>query len=72
MTEDERAALEGERFQSLSLQRHQQNTAAELSAVQAEFCEACGNGIPKARRLALPGVRLCIECKRAEELERRR
>jgi len=27
-----------------------------------EHCEACGNGIPEARRKALPGVRLCIHC----------
>lgn len=26
------------------------------------FCEACGETIPEARRRALPGVRLCLEC----------
>ena len=25
-------------------------------------CEECGEPIPLARRLAMPGVRLCIEC----------
>jgi phage/conjugal plasmid C-4 type zinc finger TraR family protein len=25
-------------------------------------CEECGEPIPPARRLAMPGVRLCIEC----------
>lgn len=25
-------------------------------------CEECGNVIPPARRRALPGVRLCVEC----------
>ncbi len=25
-------------------------------------CEGCGNGIPEARRKAVPGVRLCIGC----------
>ena len=25
-------------------------------------CEECGEAIPPARRLALPGVRLCIAC----------
>jgi phage/conjugal plasmid C-4 type zinc finger TraR family protein len=25
-------------------------------------CEECGNGIPEARREALPGVRLCVGC----------
>ncbi|MCC5880733.1 MAG: DksA/TraR family C4-type zinc finger protein [Idiomarina sp.] len=27
-----------------------------------EFCAECDEPIPKARREALPGVRLCIEC----------
>ncbi len=27
-----------------------------------EICEACDNQIPKARRDAVPGVRLCINC----------
>lgn len=25
-------------------------------------CEECGNPIPAARRKAVPGVRLCIQC----------
>jgi phage/conjugal plasmid C-4 type zinc finger TraR family protein len=25
-------------------------------------CEECGNAIPDARRMAVPGVRLCISC----------
>ena len=27
-----------------------------------EECEECGEPIPPARRLAMPGVRLCVEC----------
>ncbi|MBR2328946.1 MAG: DksA/TraR family C4-type zinc finger protein [Clostridia bacterium] len=27
-----------------------------------EECEECGEPIPMARRLAIPGVRLCLEC----------
>jgi len=30
-------------------------------------CEECGAPIPEARRRALPGVRLCIECQKAED-----
>jgi phage/conjugal plasmid C-4 type zinc finger protein, TraR family len=33
-----------------------------------EFCEECDEEIPPARRQALPGVRLCVECQ--TELER--
>lgn len=31
----------------------------------AEFCEECGDPIPEARRLALPGVKLCTTCQTA-------
>lgn len=27
-----------------------------------EYCEECGEAIPEARRRAVPGVRLCVEC----------
>lgn len=30
-------------------------------------CEECGAMIPKARRLAVPGVRLCIICQQAQD-----
>jgi len=32
------------------------------SGVSLEYCEQCDVGIPEARRLAVPGVRLCIAC----------
>lgn len=32
-------------------------------------CEDCGKTIPEARRKAVPGVRLCIECQ--AEIDRR-
>jgi len=32
-------------------------------------CEECGETIPKARREAVPGVRLCINCQEAEDKE---
>ncbi len=28
----------------------------------AEFCDECGNAIPEARRMAVPGVQHCISC----------
>lgn len=28
----------------------------------AEFCDECDEPIPEARRQAIPGVRLCVEC----------
>jgi phage/conjugal plasmid C-4 type zinc finger TraR family protein len=32
-------------------------------------CEECGEPIPEARRLALPGVRLCLKCQEARDRE---
>lgn len=33
----------------------------------AEECEECGDEIPLARRLAIPGVQLCVFCKEKQE-----
>lgn len=32
-----------------------------------EECEECGEEIPEARRIAIPGVTLCIHCKTKQE-----
>ena len=34
-----------------------------------QYCEECGEKIPEGRRLALPGVRLCISCQ--EEVDKK-
>lgn len=36
-------------------------TAGRLEGESAQVCP-CGETIPEARRAALPGVRLCVEC----------
>ncbi len=36
-----------------------------------EFCEDCGEEIPLARRQALPGVRLCVDCQSEAEKSQR-
>lgn len=33
----------------------------------AKVCEECGEPIPEQRRVAVPGVQLCIACQRLEE-----
>jgi phage/conjugal plasmid C-4 type zinc finger TraR family protein len=33
-------------------------------------CEACDAPIPAARRKAVPGVRLCVNCQEAQDAER--
>ena len=32
-----------------------------------EHCEECGAAIPVARRKAVPGVRLCVDCQAAHD-----
>lgn len=32
-------------------------------------CEECGTTIPEARRKAIPGVRLCVECQQKKDLK---
>jgi len=32
-----------------------------------EHCEECGAKIPEARRLAVPGVRLCVACQSEQD-----
>lgn len=33
----------------------------------AEFCVECDEPIPEARRVAIPGVKLCIDCQKARD-----
>jgi phage/conjugal plasmid C-4 type zinc finger TraR family protein len=33
----------------------------------AEYCDDCGEPVPKKRRAALPGVRTCIACQSARD-----
>lgn len=39
-----------------------------FQGISATHCEHCGEAIPEGRRLALPGVALCVPCK--EHVER--
>ena len=33
----------------------------------AKYCDVCGDEIPEARRLALPGTRTCVACQSARD-----
>ena len=37
-----------------------------------ERCEECDANIPAARRAAVPGVRLCVDCQEERDQEQRR
>ncbi|WMC11608.1 DksA/TraR family C4-type zinc finger protein [Oceanimonas pelagia] len=48
-----------------------QNARRRLGAGDSlRHCEECDAPIPEARRQAVPGVRLCIECQGKEEKQR--
>lgn len=36
----------------------------------ATECDDCGADIPEARRLAVPGCRLCVDCQGLREVKR--
>lgn len=38
-----------------------------LGAVSAAECAACDEPIPEARRRAVPGVQLCVDCQARQE-----
>lgn len=35
--------------------------------ISAQWCEDCGEAIPHARRLAVQGCQLCIDCQQIRE-----
>ncbi|WP_337083848.1 TraR/DksA family transcriptional regulator [Enterobacter kobei] len=55
------------------LQRNAALSAHRLnrSAVSAEHCEECGEGIPAQRRAAVPGCQTCADCQGVIELRKK-
>jgi len=47
-----------------NVRRQLAKQALEPSATE---CEECGDEIPEARRLAIPGCKLCVFCKEKQE-----
>lgn len=50
------------REEALAAQAKRAGFSGKHTADSAKFCEGCGETIPEARRRALPGVKLCVEC----------
>ena len=44
--------------------------AEQAKKPSEKFCVECGEEIPEARRLAVPGVQLCIYCQELKEPRR--
>ncbi len=45
---------------------------AQLARESSSECEECGAAIPMERQLAVPGVRLCINCQSRLEQQQKR
>ena len=44
--------------------------AGKTVADSAQWCERCGDGIPLARRVAVPGCLYCVACQARTEKKR--
>lgn len=49
-----------------AIQAHRQRATMDTGHSDPD-CTSCGNEIPAARRKALPGCKLCVECAQASE-----
>lgn len=73
MSDDiDRANDQAQMSNDIALRQHQQHAALKPGAESAEWCEACGIEIPELRRHTVPGVTLCVDCKREQERQDRR
>jgi|AntDeeMetageno50_2_1112565.scaffolds.fasta_scaffold04810_2 phage/conjugal plasmid C-4 type zinc finger TraR family protein len=64
------SAMERAMRQTLEeIRRQSQEESRRPECATADECDECGELIPSARQVALPGCRLCISC--AEVFERR-
>lgn len=61
---EQAARLQEERLQAAIANR------VQYQGESAEDCTSCGEVIPQARRLAVPGCRLCVDCQAVREMLR--
>ena len=71
---DVSSSEEGEQAQANALIRDaqaldavRQKLAKQRSQPSFSHCDACGEDIPEARRIAVPGVTMCIYCQAKSE-----
>ncbi|EHM7432279.1 TraR/DksA family transcriptional regulator [Escherichia coli] len=50
-------------------ERHINNVRSRITTPSRFLCEVCDVPIPEARRIALPGVGLCVTCQQIAELK---
>lgn len=65
--EAEIAQIQSLRMNMTAVAEVQKKLAQQRKQPSAEFCEECGEDIPEGRRVAIPGVQLCVECQSLSE-----
>ena len=55
-----------EMFLNAAIQTHW-NAVGRTRTESAENCDICSDPIPEARRLAVPGCLLCVDCQSDQE-----
>lgn len=66
------ATAREEELREDALQAMRRAREAACNRPSAEICDQCSEPIPHERRLAVPGVRFCIQCQTALEQARKR
>ena len=66
---DERYIEMAEQAQEERLQRTL-DSRVQYQGESATECADCGDAIPEARRRAVPGCQLCVECQGLQEVRR--
>lgn len=68
---DRASAREAELLtEALHQQARRAGLAGKTAADSAEWCEHCGDSIPLARRVAVPGCLYCVACQARTEIRR--
>lgn len=63
----DRASLREEQLRNDAVANARRKLADQVAGGVVTQCDACTFNIPEARRRALPGVRLCVDCARDAE-----
>lgn len=50
-------------------ERYINKARSSIAAPSRFFCKECDAPIPEDRRIAIPGVELCVTCQQVEELK---
>ena len=65
--EAEMAQLHSIHIHMNALEEHRRRMAKQAENPSLEECEECGEPIPEQRRLLIPGVTMCVDCKERQE-----